>query len=744
MALQRPHYIEWRKGVFEMTDDVRDGQLLQRYKDGDESAFAEIVRRYAGVVHGSCLRVLGNEGDAQDAAQAAFLLLAKKAKGLDDSTPLAAWLYRTARLAALDARKMRARRARHEEEAAKMNPKRANEEAGWQDVAPLIDTAIAALPTGQRQAVVLRYGRGLSEQEVADEMGLKRTTVAMRIKSALEKLRRKLSREGVALPAAGLAGLLSQGLSVAAPAGLVSGITAACAAGGAAATGAAVEIAKGAAKTMLMKQVTTVTLTVALVGSVGGGGWVAGKQLLAGEPAKTAEKQKGTPSKPTNGNGLDWPQWRGPTRDGKSPMSGIRKDWTGGLKKLWEVKGLSPDTGTYASPSIQGDRLIVCGKTPRDETTRKKQRPMTVYCFDADKGGKPLWKKRFPDDYTDYGWGLGVSASPAIDGDKVYIARRSKSGVLCLSMADGKELWNHQVRTAQSHGYSAGPLVWQDLVIVPGLMYKKNGIRIELIGALKKATGEIVWTFTPEKVRHGHSSPSLAVVNGREQILFVADKLACGLDPRTGKALWKYESSVFDSRFYSVPGMLTAGDIICVPCNSTEKGKGPWPHGVQVTEQGVKAIWKGFVGNKREYRLSMGDGIEVDGFIYTFTSAAEKDQPNHDRGFHGAGSSGYLICIDPKTGQVQWEVDTGCGLMIYVDGCLLCQTFRGDLFLVDPSAQGFRKITEWKGAIPLSKWYFEGRLWRKGPQPCWTTPVVARGKLYIRYHDRLTCYDLRK
>ena len=80
--------------------------------------------------------------------------------------------------------------------------------------------------------------------------------------------------------------------------------------------------------------------------------------------------------------------------------------------------------------------------------------------------------------------------------------------------------------------------------------------------------------------------------------------------------------------------------------------------------------------------------------------------------------------------------------MLEVDGCLLCLTYTGDLWLLAPSPDGFKKVTEWKGAIKQEPWWTSNG--GKGPAPCWTIPVIARGKLYLRYSNTLTCYDLMK
>jgi outer membrane protein assembly factor BamB len=114
--------------------------------------------------------------------------------------------------------------------------------------------------------------------------------------------------------------------------------------------------------------------------------------------------------------------------------------------------------------------------------------------------------------------------------------------------------------------------------------------------------------------------------------------------------------------------------------------------------------------------------------------------------FSGFGNeSGWLFCADYKTGNVKWEEKTGNGSMVYVDGCLLCLTYSGDLFLIDPKPEGFKKITEWKGAIPRTSFKHSGSPGGDvGNTPRWTVPVVARGKLYLRSSDKLECYDLMR
>ncbi|MHC4914559.1 MAG: RNA polymerase sigma factor [Planctomycetota bacterium] len=254
---------------------MTDRELLQEYRlTGSDEALAGIVQRHAAAVYATCLRVLADPGEAEDAAQAAFLVFARKGRSLPASTVLAGWFFRTAELAARDARKIRERRARREREAAMIRDTRSERAPAWEDLRPELDSALAALPARQQEALVLRYLHGKSEKEVCAELGAPQSTVATRIAGALEKLRSVLARRGVTASAAALGGLLSAHAAPAAPAGLVASITAACA-GGAAASASAVSLAGGVAKAMTLAKVKLAAVYLAVAGVVAGGGGTA-------------------------------------------------------------------------------------------------------------------------------------------------------------------------------------------------------------------------------------------------------------------------------------------------------------------------------------------------------------------------------------------------------------------------------------------------------------------------------------
>jgi RNA polymerase sigma factor (sigma-70 family) len=174
-----------------------DRALLARYaRDGSEAELEELVRRYAGMVHATCRRILGNDAAADDAAQATFLIMIRKARALD-RVRLPQWLHVTARQTALVHARSLQRRARHERAAladARRSPATIETPAA-PDHGPLLaalDGALAALNAGQRDAIALRFLRGLSLAEAAAAAGCPLRTFQTRMRRGLERLRTQL------------------------------------------------------------------------------------------------------------------------------------------------------------------------------------------------------------------------------------------------------------------------------------------------------------------------------------------------------------------------------------------------------------------------------------------------------------------------------------------------------------------------------------------------------------------------
>ncbi|MHC4916821.1 MAG: RNA polymerase sigma factor [Planctomycetota bacterium] len=273
---------------------MTDRQLLTDYvQKGSEEAFAQLVDRHAGRVYSTCLRVLGEPHAAEDATQAAFAILARKARGLSASTVLSGWLFVVARRAALSLRKRAAARARREKEAARM---REREKRGasdsWDRVRPQLDAALAALPASQREVVLLRHYYGRSEAEAAEELGWGRSRVSVTLSRAMNRLRAILGRRGASVSTAVLASMLAGPAVKIAPAGLAAAITATVT-GGAALSPAAAGAMSGALKAMFLVKLKLAVAAACAAAVVAAGGGLAVRELTAGEDRVAAAAPAG-------------------------------------------------------------------------------------------------------------------------------------------------------------------------------------------------------------------------------------------------------------------------------------------------------------------------------------------------------------------------------------------------------------------------------------------------------------------
>ena len=210
----------------ESVSGLSEGQLLDRFvATRDEVAFGAIVARHGPMVLGVCRGVLDDPHDVEDAFQATFLILVKKAAALRDRDLLGQWLYGVARRVSLRARAdCSRRRAKERPEAESVDPV-ATLDADLRELQVLIREEVDRLSSNDRIAVVLCYLEGLTHEEAADRLGWPVGTVKGRLSRAREKLRARLTRRGVALPAAAIASTLARGASAAIPLHLLRSTT---------------------------------------------------------------------------------------------------------------------------------------------------------------------------------------------------------------------------------------------------------------------------------------------------------------------------------------------------------------------------------------------------------------------------------------------------------------------------------------------------------------------------------------
>jgi RNA polymerase sigma factor (sigma-70 family) len=292
-----------RAGHLQQAATQSDAELLERYVSRrDEGAFEVLVRRHGPMVLGVCRRFLSDPHDAEDAFQATFLVLVRKAPSIVPRGMVGSWLYGTACLAARKARALAARRQVKERQVQTMPEPATLAEGVWDDLKPLLDQAVSGLPEKYRLAVVLCDLEGKTRGEAAQQLGWPEGTVAGRLARARALLARRLTRLGLPLSGGMVAAVLSQGDAAACvPVALVSatvraavGVGFGCSAVGNSVSSSIAEISDGVLKTMFMSKLKTLSAVVLMTVLAGGGiGFLTHVTSAASPPAVTANEPQG-------------------------------------------------------------------------------------------------------------------------------------------------------------------------------------------------------------------------------------------------------------------------------------------------------------------------------------------------------------------------------------------------------------------------------------------------------------------
>jgi len=401
---------------------------------------------------------------------------------------------------------------------------------------------------------------------------------------------------------------------------------------------------------------------------------------------------------------FDWPQWRGPQRDGISKETGLLKEWPkDGPPLAWKVKGLG---GGFSAPAIAGGRIFGMSYRGADEV---------VWALDA-KDGSEKWVTRIDPAAKNIGGpGMGEEGSrcmPTVDGDLVY-ALGTSGDLVCLKAADGKEVWHKNLKTdfggraMARWAYCESPLIDGDkLICTPG---GKDATVV----ALNKKTGETVWKAqVPDGNGAGYASPIAIEAAGHRQYVHFLEGGLAGFDSATGKLLWSFKKGANRVANCSMP--LFFDDCVFV---SSAYGAGGAL--VKLSKDGADGVKAEEVYATNKLQNHHGGVILHDGCLY---------------GANGGNEGGFLICLDAKTGAVKWDARDGRkapkGSLTMADGRLYYRHEDGTMTLLEPSAKEY--IERGRFAQP-----------ERTRSPDWRHPVIANGKLYLRDQDLLLCYDVK-
>lgn len=260
--------------------------LLRQYAEqASEAAFAELVKRHVNLVYSAALRKTRNPHAAEEITQAAFILLAKKARVLGKNTILSGWLYQATRLIAANFLRREIRRVRREQEACMQSSIHETESEIWVLIEPLLEEAMGRLNQTELNAIVLRFFEGKSFQEIGAALGGSENAAKKRVGRALDKLRKFFAKRGVGTTTAVIAGLMAVNSVQAAPPALANSVSMTGFAKGAAARVSSMALVKAALLAAKLKMIIATAAGVALLSA--GGYWLITRHKPPGRPPLT-------------------------------------------------------------------------------------------------------------------------------------------------------------------------------------------------------------------------------------------------------------------------------------------------------------------------------------------------------------------------------------------------------------------------------------------------------------------------
>ena len=417
----------------------------------------------------------------------------------------------------------------------------------------------------------------------------------------------------------------------------------------------------------------------------------------------------------------DWPQFLGPKRDGVWREEGILDKFPeGGPKKVWSAKlGAG-----YGGPSVAGGKVYVADYLKTDVGTVER-----VVCFDAAKGTE-LWATPYPVSYKNIGYATGPRCTPLIDGELVYTVG-AMGDLTCLAAKDGKTVWSKNYLKDYSAkvpiwGFASHPVVEGDkLICVTG------GSNDRLVVAFDKKTGNELWHSQEITGDCGYAAV-MAYDFGKVRTAVVWHQSAVvGLDPGTGKRLWKYDFPVKFALTAPTPRQVDTDKLFV-----TAFYDGPVL--LKIAGDKPEVLWKGKSSSEQAAKTDKLHSILATPFV-------------KDGHIYGVDSYGELRCLKADTGERLWStlkptVGTATEegkLTRWGNAFLVEQADRfflfneqGQLVIAKLTPKGYEEIDRAAIVKPTNK--------EAGRKVVWVYPAFAGKKMYVRNDEEIVCVDLAR
>lgn len=385
--------------------------------------------------------------------------------------------------------------------------------------------------------------------------------------------------------------------------------------------------------------------------------------------------------------GGNWPQWRGPNRDGISKETGLLKQWPeAGPPLAWKTTGAG---GGYSSFAISNGRLYTMGLRGDKEF---------IVAFDV-ATGKQVWATSHGTSAFRNDRGDGPRGTPTVEGNRLY-ALGGNGDLSCLDTATGKVVWSMNVLekfggSQITWGISESPLiVGEKLLVNPG------GPGASIV-ALNKKDGTLIWKSQSD--RSGYSSAIAIDAAGTSQVVFFTSTRAVGLDLKDGRLLWEYQKP--SNRVANAATPIARANRVFI---SSDYGNGGGLVEIKANGKDISAQEVYFTKDMRNHHSS---SVLVGDHLYGF-------------------SSSILTAMKFDTGEIAWkDRSVGKGSLVYADGHLYCLSENGVVGLVEATPTGYSE----KGRFRI----------QQESLPTWAHPVVAGGRLYLRDQDTIYAYNIK-
>ncbi len=407
----------------------------------------------------------------------------------------------------------------------------------------------------------------------------------------------------------------------------------------------------------------------------------------------------------------DWPQWRGPTRDGQWNETGLIESFASKEPApLWRA----PIGPGYNGPVVADGRVFVMDRVTEPEESER------IHCFDADNG-KPVWSYRYACKYRNVQYPAGPRAAMLIDSGRAY-SFGTMGHLFCFDAATGKILWQKDLLKDYKlrmpiWGIAAAPLVEGDKLIV--LAGGQDGASVV---AFDKVTGKEIWRALDDPI--GYSAPIVIDHGGKRTLVCWTGTRVVGLEPSDGKLVWEYPYK-HSKMVINMPTPVDQDGLLFV--------SGFYDGSLLLKlspDRTVSCAWRRFGPSEMET-----DSLHC--CISTPVILGEN--------IYGVDTYGQFRCLDRKTGDRVWEDSTAVpkarwATIHFVQNGPTTWMFneRGELVIGTLSPKGFHEISRARILEPTMD-----QLDQRGGV-CWSHPAFANRRVYARNDRELVCVDLAK